>query len=229
MKKIMWYVAMIPVIVTSVVFTFIPDVIPMHYDLEGNVDRWGNKIESFIFPVVILAIVLFWQLLIRSFEKKEASAKDEKAQMEAKSNARLLGIVGVVQTAMFGIMHFVSLYSSCMQAKEGLEKTPIDSVKITCILLGVMLIILGNFMTKSKKNAMIGVRTSWSMYNDNTWRKSNHFGAISVIITGLLTIVTTIFVSDMVSTILMLVYLVVMTIVVVIYSKVICDKEKKNI
>lgn len=53
MKKIMWIVAMIPVVVTSVVLQFMPDIIPMHHDLEGNTDRWGSKTESFIFPVII--------------------------------------------------------------------------------------------------------------------------------------------------------------------------------
>lgn len=48
MKKIMWIVAMIPVVVTSVVLQFMPDIIPMHHDLEGNTDRWGSKTESFI-------------------------------------------------------------------------------------------------------------------------------------------------------------------------------------
>lgn len=51
MKKIMWIVAMIPVVVTSVVLQFMPDVIPMHHDLEGNTDRWGSKTESLIFPI----------------------------------------------------------------------------------------------------------------------------------------------------------------------------------
>lgn len=70
MKKIMWIVAMIPVVVTSVVLQFMPDIIPMHHDLEGNTDRWGSKTESFIFPVIILFITLFWHLLIYVFEKK---------------------------------------------------------------------------------------------------------------------------------------------------------------
>lgn len=48
-EKIMWIVAMIPVVVTSVVLQFMPDIIPMHHDLEGNTDRWGSKTESFYF------------------------------------------------------------------------------------------------------------------------------------------------------------------------------------
>lgn len=71
MKKIMWIVAMIPVVVTSVVLQFMPDIIPMHHDLEGNTDRWGSKTESFIFPVIILFITLFWHLLIYVFEKNQ--------------------------------------------------------------------------------------------------------------------------------------------------------------
>ena len=74
MKKIMWIVAMIPVVVTSVVLQFMPDIIPMHHDLEGNTDRWGSKTESFIFPVIILFITLFWHLLIYVFEKKSKNA-----------------------------------------------------------------------------------------------------------------------------------------------------------
>ena len=53
MKKIMWILAVLPIIVTSVVLQFMPDVIPMHHDLAGNTDRWGNKMESFIFPIII--------------------------------------------------------------------------------------------------------------------------------------------------------------------------------
>lgn len=70
-EKVMWIVAMIPVVVTSVVLQFMPDIIPMHHDLEGNTDRWGSKTESFIFPVIILFITLFWHLLIYVFEKNQ--------------------------------------------------------------------------------------------------------------------------------------------------------------
>ena len=45
-------------------------------------------------------------------------------------------------------------------------------------------------MTKAKRNTVVGFRTAWSMYNDNTWRKSNRFGAISIVVAGVLTIIT---------------------------------------
>ena len=225
MKKIMWIVAMIPVVVTSVVLQFMPDIIPMHHDLEGNTDRWGSKTESFIFPVIILFITLFWHLLIYVFEKKSKNANTEKEQMEAKSSAKVLCVVGISQAIMFGIMHYFILYSSWIQANAGGEHAVIDIAKVSCILCGIIFIVLGNFMTKAKRNAVVGVRTVWSMHNDNTWRKSNRFGAICIIITGLLTIITTVFTSGMTGTIFMLIYLLLATIVTVVYSKKIYDKE----
>ena len=97
---------------------------------------------------------------------------------------------------------------------------------VFCVVL--YLFVLGNFMTKAKRNAVVGVRTVWSMHNDNTWRKSNRFGAICIIITGLLTIITTVFTSGMTGTIFMLIYLLLATIVTVVYSKKIYDKEIKK-
>ena len=228
MKKIMWLLAVLPIIVTSVVLQFMPDIIPMHHDLAGNTDRWGNKMESFISPIIIICVTLFWQLLIKAYEKKAAKAKIEKEQMEAKSSAKFLYIVGISEAIMFGVMHYFILYSSYVQASIGENKATIDIAKISCMLLGFLLIVLGNFMTKTKKNAVAGVRTVWSMHNDNTWRKSNRFGAISIIIAGLLTIVTTAFVSGMSSTVFLLVYIILAAIITVIYSKRVYDAEIKK-
>lgn len=83
-------------------------------------------------------------------------------------------------------------------------------------------------MTKAKRNAAVGLRTVWSMYNDNTWQKSNRFAAICIIVAGLLTIITTVYTSGMTGTIFMLIYLILATVVAVIYSKKMYDKEIKK-
>lgn len=67
MKIIMWSVSVVSLIVTCFVLRFLPDKIPMHYDLNGNIDRWGNKTESLIFPIVILFVCLLWTLFIAVF------------------------------------------------------------------------------------------------------------------------------------------------------------------
>lgn len=225
MKKIMWIVAVIPTIVTFVVLRFMPDVIPMHHDIAGNTDRWGSKFESYIFPIIIIVVTVFWYFLIRYYEKKAMNEKEEKKQMEAKSSAKFLNIIGISQAAMFGIMHYFILYSSYVQADTGETKATVDIAKISCLLLGILLVILGNFMPKARKNYSAGVRTSYSMYNDVTWRKSNRFGAICIIVAGILTVITSAFANGTVSVVCFLVYIITATVATAIYSKKVYDEE----
>ena len=50
MKRIMWAISVISLAGTAVVLQFMPEKVPMHYDLAGNIDRWGSKYENLIFP-----------------------------------------------------------------------------------------------------------------------------------------------------------------------------------
>ena len=158
-------------------------------------------------------------------QESHTTVKSEKEQMEAKSAVKVLGIVGISQTVMFGIMHYFILYSSYMQATAGSRKAAVDISKVSCILCGIMFIVVGNFMTKAKRNALVGIRTTWSMYNDNTWRKSNRTGAILIIIAGMLTIITTTLTSGNLGTVFMLIYILAAAVIAVAYSKKVYDQE----
>ena len=97
-----------------------------------------------------------------SFEKKAVNTNVEKEKMEAESSAKLLGIVGISQAVMFGIMHYFILYSSYLQAATGGQKAVIDISRVSCILWGIMLVAAGNFMTKAKRNAVVGISIAYS-------------------------------------------------------------------
>lgn len=225
---------MVPFVVTSLILQGLPDKLPMHYDLQGNIDRWGSKTEELIFPIIILLFTGFWHVMIAYYEKKakmipeDKAASVNKAQAVAKSNSKLLTIVGICMAVMFGVMHFAILYASCVQANAGLSTMTLDIGKLTCTLAGIFFIIIGNFLPKTKVNSIVGVRTSWSMYNENTWRLSNRLGAWLLIIAGLLTILTTVVANGNISTIMLLVYLIAASVVLIIYSKIVYDRERRE-
>lgn len=225
---------MVPFVVTSLILQGLPDKLPMHYDLQGNIDRWGSKTEELIFPIIILLFTGFWHVMIAYYEKKakmipeDKAASVNKAQASAKSNSKLLTIVGICMAVMFGVMHFAILYASCVQANAGLSTMTLDIGKLTCTLAGIFFIIIGNFLPKTKVNSIVGVRTPWSMYNENTWRLSNRLGAWLLIIAGLLTILTTVVANGNISTIMLLVYLIAASVVLIIYSKIVYDRERRE-
>lgn len=219
MKKLMWAISILSLVLTAIVLQFMPDSVPMHYNLAGNVDRWGSKYENLLFPAVIHLLSLHWHLFAAHFEKKAAKAAAEKERAEALSNAKVLKIVGASMAAMFTLMQGFILYSAYAQASVNASQAYVDIGKVSCILIGVMLIILGNYMPKTKRNHVAGLRVSWSMYSDTTWMKSNRFGGAAMMIAGLLIIITTVFVRSDISIVLLLAYVLAATAVALIYSR----------
>ncbi len=196
MKKAMWILSVVPVAFTAVVLQFLPDKVPMHYDLAGNIDRWGSKYEELIFPVLIILMALFWSVMISYYRKKAGTTSDEKERAGALSNAKVLCITGNAVAACFMVLQGYNLYRAYAGSKAGPQAEAVDICRLICIVLGLLFIVLGNFMPKTRINSLVGVRLKWSMYNDNTWRKSNRFGAIALIAAGVLAIVTAVFVKS---------------------------------
>ena len=54
---------------TTVLMPFFPDRIPMHYDMAGNIDRWGSKYENYQYLVFGAGISKIQGLRYRSGEE----------------------------------------------------------------------------------------------------------------------------------------------------------------
>lgn len=187
MKKRMWAVSFLALIGTVIVLPFMPERIPLHYDMAGSVDRWGSRFEMLIFPLIVLLLSLFMALLIGYFDRKALATTEERERAGARSNAKVLGIAGLTTALLFAVIQAFFLYGSYRVAVSGAQRQTEEIGKISVLLTGLALIVLGNCLTKTRSNRAVGVRTRWSMYNENTWRKSNRFGAFALILAGILT------------------------------------------
>ena len=78
------------------------------------------------------------------------------------------------------------------------------------------------------RNPILGIRTSWSEYNDVTWKKSNKFLGILLVIVGLVSMITFFTISSDMSETVFLVLLISSFLISVIYSKFVCAKEKEK-
>ncbi len=70
MKKVIWTLAVLPVVVTAVALRFMPDIVPLHYNFAGEIDRWGSKYEHFLMPVLLIVWVILMQVITYFQEKK---------------------------------------------------------------------------------------------------------------------------------------------------------------
>lgn len=208
----------LPLIAVVVAYPFLPDQIPAHYGMDNQVTRWGNKSETFIFPVITLFFGFFMYIAA-----KGAAEQEKNGNGTGKSNSTITFIAGILSIIVFDILTLYFLYADLHQV-ENLNDVPFSLTKILFGLLGIFLIVFGNIMPKLKRNSLIGLRTSWSMKNDVVWKKSQRFCGILFMLSGVVILILCFLLEGTLLTVLSLVLLITSTIVSVVYSYYVAKK-----
>lgn len=217
-NKLMWSFTALSFMITTIVLPVFPDKIPMHYDLYGNIDRWGSKYEHYIFPILILVLALFWQILIRFYEKKAEKLNDSNEGKEAASNAKVLRFTAGATTVLFVIMQCFFLFGAYTEAKLDATTSSLDINMIMAVLMGLLLCALGSYMPKTHRNPVIGFRTSKTMSSDENWAKANRFAGKVFMFSGVLTVVLALIFGGILAMSLFLAILLLDVVICLIYA-----------
>lgn len=187
-KKIFFYVLMfLPLVSVLIALQFLPEQIPAHYGFNNQVTRWGSKYEMLIIPVVTVMLGYFFQGIAKFVAKHEENGNN---------NENVCIVAGSATLVIFCAMTGYALYSSFNKI-ENLSFNTFDANQLLFGILGIAMIIIGNIMPKLRMNSVVGLKTKWSMKDETTWKKSQHFGGISYIIGGAVVIVICFFTEGM--------------------------------
>lgn len=184
------FLMLLPLILTLTALPHLPLQIPAHYGFNGQVDRWGSKYETLIFPIINILFGVLMALFAR------IAARQEK---DGTNNLRACLIAGLLGLLIFNAMNLFFLYTDFAQT-ENLNTLSLDICQMLFFLTGFALLILGNFMPKVRMNSLVGLRTKWSMKNEQVWKKCQQFGGDSLMITGILMILVCLFTVGMLCT-----------------------------
>lgn len=179
-KKVLYYILMfLPLLVVLVALNFLPEQIPAHYGADNQVTRWGSKYETLIFPATTILFGYFMLAIAKLSSKQEENGRN---------NEKVCIIAGIMLLLVFNTMTYYFLYTDFNKI-ENLSDVPVDINQVLFGVLGIVMIIIGNIMPKLRMNSLAGLRTSWSMKNEVTWKKSQRFGGISFLIGGIVIII----------------------------------------
>jgi len=162
---------------------FMPDTVPLHWGANGNADRFGSKYSSLI--TALIALIICIGILL--------SAKyGTKSEQNKKSNEKITYIAGeCVLTVLFAMNIYISF--AMINNVQNIYTLKFDIGKLTLLLFGALMVIMGNFMPKAKRNSYIGFRTPTTMSNDEIWKKSQRFAGICFVTGGFVNIICAIF------------------------------------
>lgn len=175
-KKLFYTLMFLPLVASIIALLFLPDLIPAHYNINNEVDRWGSKYEILILPVTTILFGQFLLLMVRIAKKNE---------IQGNNNEKNGLIIGSCSLLIFNIISGVMIYSGFYSSVK-LSFASFELEQLVLLFVGIIFIVIGNLMPKLKKNAVLGFRTKHSMKNDEIWKKCQRISGITIMITGML-------------------------------------------
>ena len=212
---------------TLICLSYMPDVVPVHFDIHGVADRWGSKYENLLMPGCMAGMIALWFGVDAGFRKTIKQSTDEKAVAEAKANIKVLDVTFTAVSVMFTFLNFSILYM-CASQIDGFVSKEIDIMKIVTILIGASFVLLGNIMPKARNNSIVGFRLPWIRFNDVTWQRCNRVAGIAMVVNGILTVLAGLVFDGMLAITAMLFITFIGLTAITIYAYEVYRKEKAN-
>ena len=163
---------LIPVIVGLLLWDKLPDPMPMHWDIHGEVDGWSNKATA-VFGMPALMLAMQWLCLF-------ACTADPKYK---NYNPKMLKMVLWVCPGI-GLILCAMVYPAAL----GYE-IPIEV--IMPLLVGAMFMAFGNWLPKCKQTYTMGIKLPWTLASEENWNATHRFGGKIWFFGGILTILST--------------------------------------
>ena len=158
---------LLPSLVGCVFWNQLPEEIPTHFNLLGQADGYNHKMSA-IFGLPTLMLLMHWLLLF-------IMIKDPKSS----------NISSKIQVLIYWIIPFVSCLSMISIYGESLGYSMMSGI-LAQIFMGVLMIVIGNYLPKTRKNYIIGIRLPWTLESDKNWRKTHRLAGKIWVLGGLL-------------------------------------------
>ena len=187
MKKLYRLILLLMVLgfaLTALLLLHTPDTVPIHYNAAGEIDRFGSKYEIYTFPALASADAAPFLFMARQRAKKGENSEEKALLIVALCSLVLLLSMG------FCFQWKAMSYDPSLEA--GLE----SPVRLFSMFFGLMMIVMGNVMPRMHRNALVGLRTKWSMANERVWQKSQRFGGFATVLFGILLMIVSPMLSE---------------------------------
>lgn len=189
---------MVPTILGFLMWDKLPDTMVSHFGLDGTADGYSTKL--FVITVPFLCL-LAGQWICLYFTGKDQGNKNQ----NRKVTGMLYWIMPIISIFIGGQLYSITL---------GYEINPANYMMP---LIGILFIVIGNYMPKCKQNSTIGIKIPWTLKNEENWNMTHRLGGKVWVIGGFI-LLFTMFVPAPISTTLFFAGIFLLIIIPFVYS-----------
>ena len=169
-----------PFCVAALLWNKLPDRMPNHWGINGQVDGYASKpVATLLMPCINLAFAALITILPRIDPK--FARYDEETQASLR---RTFGVMRLATTLFLSLVALVVMITPFYPA-----------IQVVTVIsgTGLLLMVFGNLMTKLRPNWFFGIRTRWTLESRDVWIKTHRLGGrlmmaggVCILIFGLL-------------------------------------------
>jgi uncharacterized membrane protein len=195
---------LLPFIVVALIWPRLPAIVPLHWNLRGEIDGWGSRPWVLLLPAMALGLNLLLRVL--PLLDPKLRRQTEEATLIARVLQKFRLALSVFFLLLFGVQIAASFGYSIGTGR----------FFNSCVLLG--LAVLGNYLGNLRPNYFAGIRTPWTLESPETWRATHRLGARLMVFGAIALIFVQFFVSASVFGLLFLVALLALLVWSFLYS-----------
>ena len=162
------------VIATIAVYPRLPEQMPTHWSISGEVNGWSSRLFGAWMMPLIMAVVWLFMRAIPHIDPRKANYEKFSGMYDA--------LVILILTFML-LMHVVILLSA--------TGTVIRMNRVVMPAVGIFIAIMGVLLPRAHPNWFVGFRTPWTLTSDLSWERTHKVGGALFIALGLLIVAST--------------------------------------
>jgi uncharacterized membrane protein len=203
-------ILLLTVVLSIWAYPQLPSRVVSHWDFYGQANGWcSREFHAIFFPALLLAMYALFSLMPK-FDPRGERYQEFSGVYLIMRNLILLVLAIVFAAATFSNLGYAI------------------NIGVTVAgTIGLMMIILGNYFGKLKRNFFVGIRTPWTLSSENVWNKTHRLGGRLFMIWGLALILAP-WLAPTVALIILLGGSVLIVVWVFVYSYLLYRREKKQ-
>lgn len=157
-----------------VLYWHLPEVIPVHWDMAGNVNGIGPRWVALILDALPFGVLALFRLVPHIDPKGEAYTKFR----------RLYRVYALVTVLFFVVLSWIT-------EAVVYHVLPAGGFMPAAVLFfcGAGLAVLGNYLPRVRQNYSFGVKTPWALADEHCWQRTQRMGGITSIVMGVVLMV----------------------------------------
>lgn len=174
-------------IAAMIVYPKMPDQVPIHWNVNGEIDDYGSReFGTFFLPVLNIIMYVLFLVLPKIDPKRENYRKFNSSYLLIRYSLHLFFIL------LFGLTAAVSL------------GYPVNIGKWVAAGVAVLFIVMGNIMGRVRHNYFVGFKFPWTLANEEVWKRTHQFGAKAMVSGGIASLIGLIFTNGSMSFIILM-------------------------